>query len=153
MIRKAKIADVPAMALLWHERLTILQQTDRRFQIAPDGLNQWSDAIMRRLGDSDYVVYVAEDREQLVGYIIGYVQPGPPGLIPPHVGAILELAVGAHSNQAGLGRQLLEPVCKAFRARGLERMIAYVSSRQPVEQAFWRSMQTSELMDVMWMKL
>jgi GNAT superfamily N-acetyltransferase len=153
MIRIAKLVDVSAMALLWHERLTLQQQTDRRYQIAPDGLARWSAAVSDWLEDDQYIVYVAEFDSRIVGYIIGCVQASPPGVLPDRVGTILEIAIGAHSDQRGLGRQLLEPVRTWFWGCGVTHLIAYVPHRQPVEQAFWRALGASELIDMMWMKL
>ena len=153
MIRIAKLVDVPAMAALWHERLMLQQHTDRRYQIAPDGPARWSAAVTDWLADDQYVVYVAEYDSQIVGYIIGCVQASPPGVLPERVGTILEIAIGVHSNQSGLGRQLLDPVRTWFCGRGLTHLIAHVPRRQPVEQAFWRALGAAELMDMMWMKL
>lgn len=129
------------------------QQTDRRYQIAPDGPAQWSAAVLNWLADDQHMMIVAEHDDQIVGYIIGAIQASPPGVVPDRVGAILEIAISAHSNQGGLGRHLLEPVRAWFVERGLTRMIAYVPRRQPVEQAFWRALGATDMTDVMWMRL
>ncbi len=153
MIRLANSVDVPAMAVLWHERMTLQQRSDRRYKIAPNGQALWSTTVREWLVDDQFIIYVAHHESQLVGYIIGCIQASPPGVIPEQVGAVLEIVVGAHTNQSGLGRQLLDPVRRWFRERGLMRMIAYVPRRQPVEQAFWRALGAAELTDMMWMNL
>jgi hypothetical protein len=52
MIRPATPADVPAMAQLWHEKMIIQQQTDRRFHLAPNALEEWSHAMCGWLEDN-----------------------------------------------------------------------------------------------------
>jgi L-amino acid N-acyltransferase YncA len=153
MIRPATPADVPAMALLWHEKMTIQQQTDRRVQLAPNAQEEWSQAMCGWLEDSCYAVYVAERGGTLVGYAVGRIQDNPPGLRPARIGTVIEMAVGAHSYQSGLGKELLKPLRLWFSAQGITSIVAYVPRRQPVEQAFWRALGATELTDVMWMKL
>jgi L-amino acid N-acyltransferase YncA len=153
MIRPATSADVPAMALLWHEKMTIQQQTDRRFQLAPDAQEEWSQAMCGWLDDSCYAVYVAERNGALVAYVVGRIQDNPPGLRPARIGTVIEMAVGVHSYQSGLGKQLLKPLNLWFAGQGITSIVAYVPRRQPVEQAFWRALGATELTDVMWIKL
>ncbi len=153
MIRPASPADIPAMAQLWHEKMTIQQQTDRRFQLAPDALAEWSQAMCGWLTDSCYAIYVAERGDLLVGYVVGRIQDNPPGLRPVRIGTVIEMAVGAHSYQSGLGKQLLAPLRLWFAGQGITSIVAYVPRRQPVEQAFWRALGATDLTDVMWMKI
>lgn len=145
--------DIPAMAVLWQEKMILQQQVDRRFRLAPDGLTLWSDAAAAWLTNERCRVYIARREDETVGYIIGRVEDTPPGLLPAQVGAVVDMAVGVHSNQSGLGNLLLEPLKDWFRQQGLSQALAYVPHRQPVEQAFWRASGATELTEILWIKL
>ena len=153
IIRPAVIADVPGMAALWQERMTLRQQVDSRFRVAPDGRAAWSQAATAWLTNPRYALYVAEDDQALVGYLVACVEDAPPGLIPAQVGVVTEMAVGAHSYRSGLGRHLLQPVRQWFAEQGIPYFMAYVPRRVPVEQAFWRAAGGTELTDILWMKV
>ena len=152
-IRPADQNDIPAMALLWHEKMTLQQQTDRRFRLAANGRSLWMAAASGWLDDEGYRVYVADRDSEIVGYIVGRIEAAPPGLLPDRLGVIVEIAVGVHSYQSGLGQRLLEPVRDWFRQCGITQMLANVPRRQPVEQAFWRALGATELTEVLWIKL
>lgn len=153
IIRAATAEDIPAMAALWHEKMTIQQQTDRRFHLLPDGRAVWSQAAAEWLEDPLYTIYVAQRASEIVGYLIGRVEAAPPGLSPARVGAVIGMAVGAHSYQSGLGQRLLAAASDWFMEQGMTHFIARVPRRQPVEQAFWRSLGATELIETLWMKL
>jgi GNAT superfamily N-acetyltransferase len=109
--------------------------------------------MMGWLADHCYAVFVADRTDSLAGYVVGCVQDNPPGLRPARIGIVVEMAVGAHSYQNGLGRQLFNPLRQWFAGQGITAIVAHVPSRQPVEQAFWRAIGATELTDVLWMKL
>jgi ribosomal protein S18 acetylase RimI-like enzyme len=153
MIRVATQDDLPAMAVLWLEQKTLYQQADHRFTLQPDAADQWREAAMHWLSDKHCKAYVAQDQQQIVGYVIAWVQDGPPGMVPQRLGVVTELAVGAHSYQAGLGRKLLAPLQAWFVEQGISTVLAHVPHRQPVEQAFWRAIGATVWTDVMMMKL
>lgn len=150
-IRPARSADIPALAVLWYEKRVIQSQSDRRFRVQSQGVKDWSAALESWLADPGCYVLVAQGEDELFGYIIGWVQPNPPGIVPDKVGAVTELVVGAHSYQNGLGRVLLQPLREWFQQQGINQMVAYVHHRQPIEQAFWRALGATEWIDLMWM--
>lgn len=153
IVRLAKPGDVAQMSHLWQEKVIIQQQTDRRYRMAADGPQQWAQVVTAWLSDPAYVVCVAQSGADVVGYIIAQVQPGPPGLLPERIGMIIDVAVGVHSYQSGLGRHLLVPVRTWFLEQQITVVMANVPHRQPVEQAFWRAVGATEWMDLMWMAL
>ncbi len=153
IIRPATTGDLPDMALLWYEKMTIQQQTDRRLKVSLNGQAEWQQATARWMLDSQYALYVAAYDDRVVGYVIGRVQASPPGLVPAQIGVVLEMTVGVHSDQSGLGRRLLEPLRAWFATQGITHFVATVPGRQPVEQAFWRALGATELTDILWMKI
>ena len=154
-VRPATIHDVPAMAVLWHERMTLRQLTDRRLRVLPDGQDKWKSAAERWLADAKCHILVAQrDGEAgLIGYIIGHIEPNSPGISPESVGVVRDMAVGVHSAASGLGHLLLQPLRDWFQSQNVQYLVVYVPHRQPVEQAFWRSVRASEWIDLVWITL
>jgi hypothetical protein len=152
-IRTVGVDDLPGVAALWHERMMLQQQADRRFALAPDALTQWLAAANSWLGNSDCIMLAAEHRSLLVGYAIGWMQSAPPGMLPERIGVVSEMHVGVHSSQSGLGRALLDSLRAGFAGQGAAVVTVHVPRRQPVEQAFWRALGATEWIDVMWVKL
>jgi ribosomal protein S18 acetylase RimI-like enzyme len=153
IFRTATSADLPEMTRLWHEKIVIQQQFDRRFTLLPDGAARWSSAVEEWLSDDDWALFVAERENVLLGYIVGRMKPSPPGLMPETTGLITDLTVDAHSHESGIGKTLLAALREWFSGHGITHLIAYVPARQTVEQAFWRSQGAAEWVDLMWMKI
>ena len=153
-IRPATVNDIPAMADLWQSKIVLQQQFDSRFVLAVDGVEKWSAAAARWLLETNCVIYVAEQDDKLLGYIIGAIQNTPPGLTPDSIGAITDLTLDVHNPQSsGLGRALLDMVQAWFIKRGIQHIVAQVPRRSAVEQAFWRGLGATEWIDWMWAKL
>ncbi len=151
-IRPAAPDDIPILAELWYEKKVIESQSDRRFRFQSQDIKSWSTALEGWLADSRCCVLVAQGEVEIYGYIIGWTQSNPPGIVPQRVGAVTELVVGAHSYQSGLGRTMLQPLREWFSQQGIKQIIAYVHHRQPIEQAFWRALGAKEWIDLMWME-
>jgi hypothetical protein len=152
-IRSAELADVPEMARLWYEKMVLQQQFDRRFAVLPDGRSRWMTHVEQWLTQSDCAIFVAERVGGLAGYIIVWIQTGPPGLSPTHLGVVTDLTIEAHAPPGGAGRLLLGPVREWLGSHGVSNVIAHVPRRQAVEQAFWRALGATEWLDSLWLRL
>lgn len=155
IVRTASLDDLPALAALWHERMTLLQQFDQRFALAPDAREQWAGAAARWLTAPDCLIVTGERERDaaLVGYAIGRIEGAPAGLLPARVGCVSEMHIAVHSYQNGLGRSLLDRLRTWFKQQDVETLTIRAMRRLPVEQAFWRALGATEWVDVMWMKL
>ncbi len=151
-IRRAGPEDLQSMASLWLENMALQQLGDRRVRLAQDSVECRVHALQGWLQDLSYCVLVALASRQVAGYIVGCERPGPAGMLPERQGHMLELTVGLHTDMNGLGGRLWPPLQNWFRQRGLEEIIVHVPLRQPVEQAFWRSMGAIEMTGMFWMK-
>lgn len=151
-IRKATSEDIRALAALWQEKRTLLQQSDRRFRIAADARRQWELSAQNWLCDQRCAIYVAEKETTLHGFIVGWLPAGIPALSPEMPGLITELVIDAHTYQGGLGRMLLQALREWFHAHGMERMAVFAPHNAPVEQAFWRALGAVEWVDLMWIR-
>lgn len=152
-IRRAQPSDLPQLSDIWHEKMVVQQQLDQRFTLAQTARQKWLEYTVSCLAKVDCAIWVAEINAQLVGYMIAYLQDSPPGLLPEKVGCIIDVALDVHNPQPGLGQQLLLAARVWFAEQDVQIIIAHVSHRQVVEQAFWRAQGATEWMDLMWLKL
>ncbi|MCY4062311.1 MAG: GNAT family N-acetyltransferase [Chloroflexi bacterium] len=138
-IRLAQMSDLPAAAQLWFDRITLLQQTDRRIKLLPDARENWSAAAARWTGDERTRFWVAEDGGALVGFTVVRLASGAPGLQPQRRGLLLEMVVDLHETHRGLADQLLDHARRWLAAMGAGEIEVDVPARYPVETAFWRA--------------
>ncbi len=152
IVRAATDTDLPEISRLWHEKTILQQQSDRRIALTPAARTQWSEAAAVWLNNERCSILVAEGERELLGYIIGWVQEAPPGLIQSRLGAVTDMMVDAHSQKGGVGRLLLSSLRDWFHTQSVQQLIAYVPARLAVEQAFWQAQGAAEWMNILWLK-
>jgi ribosomal protein S18 acetylase RimI-like enzyme len=145
--RAATSVDIPILAELWYERALIQQ-----IRLAPDARERWSAAALLWLDDTNAQMFAAMDDHHPVGYIVGRIQPTPPGFTPEWEGVIAEIAIDSHQYHSGIGRQLVDAMRTWFHSRQIEQIIVFVPQRSAVEQAFWRGLGAAKWMEVLWLK-
>jgi GNAT superfamily N-acetyltransferase len=132
--------------------MILQQQFDRHFTLMPDARVVWAMAVAEWIANSECSVQIASQADNVVGYAIGWIRPGPPGISPSHMGWIEDMVVDAHSRQGGVGKSLLAALKDWFRDREIPHVIAAVPRLSAVEQAFWRAQGAVEWVDLMWIK-
>jgi ribosomal protein S18 acetylase RimI-like enzyme len=151
-IRAAIADDLPTLSVFRHEKLVLLAQQDRRFTLEADAPKTWQHAASSWIGDQACIFLVVTAETSLVGYVIGWVQPAPPGISPHHWGMITDLALDAHGYHAGAARALVEAARAEFAKRDVTQMLVQVPHRGVVEQAFWAAYGATHWMEWLWIK-
>ncbi|MEP7291782.1 MAG: GNAT family N-acetyltransferase [Chloroflexota bacterium] len=148
-IRATTATDLPALAHLWHEKL--LLQAQARTKPAPDARERWASAALGWLGETRCGFFSAERDGEIVGYIVGWLQPMA-GVMPEQIGLISEIAIDAHGYHGGAGRELVSALRQWCASQGVTQMVVWTPHYDAVAQAFWRSLGAAEWMDVLWIK-
>jgi GNAT superfamily N-acetyltransferase len=151
IVRAATDSDLPKLSRLWHEKM-ILQQPNTRFKLAPDAATRWIEAVSPWLHDERCEIIAADSDGALVGYIIGWIQDAPPGLLPEKVGVVTDVMIDAHFARGGIGTMLLDTLRQWFANHDIVDLMAYVPSRFPVEHAFWQAQGAADWMNIVWLK-
>ena len=107
-IRLAKSSDVRSAAQLWFDRITLLQQTDRRIKLLPDAREHWSAAATRWTSDDADKILGVNIAGHLLASPSSIFAPGEPGMQPHRRGLLLEMVVDLHETHRGLTDQLLD---------------------------------------------
>ncbi len=152
-VRPAITADAEPLARIWVETIETLGRLDPRFRAAPAGAERWRTAFVAGLADRDRLTVVALRGEVLSGYLIGAAQPNLPGLLPPQIGVVLDLAVDSHGRGGGVGTEMFRLLSAWLRTRGIDRVEVRVAARNPIAQAFWRALGATEFYDTLGLKL
>ena len=138
--------DLPRLADLWQERMTIIAQNASRFSPGTDHRTLWTQFMRARMSDVTWAIFVAKSPEP-VGYIIGRIGD-PPDLTASTPGTrrgiIEDIALDVHSYHSGLGRRLYAALCAWFEGRGVGRIFVHAPRYYAVEQAFWRGLGARE---------
>jgi hypothetical protein len=150
IIRPAQDTDIAAMSALWYEQLLIRAQQDRRWEAQTDIKTVWQGQVADWLRDERCVVLVGLAGVQMAGFIVGWVQPAPPGIGSAWMGIITELVLDAHRYQGGAARALVTALRARFEGREDIQWMAYAPHRDVVAQAFWRSYGAVDWMDRLW---
>lgn len=149
VIRPAESADLPLLADLWQEHMTLFAQ-DSRFALAENGRDRWRAGWGERMNQSDHALFCALVDDQLVGYGAGQIQPAPLGLQFDYVGVVLEMAIDAHGYYGGAGRDLVEALRRWFREHEVNQIVVAVPRNAVVDQAFWRGLGAAEWIQWLW---
>jgi ribosomal protein S18 acetylase RimI-like enzyme len=150
IIRRATSSDLPRLAELWQEKMILLQQSDPRFASFSGDPAAWSKGACDWLESDPFAIFVGEHGAQIVGYVVGWKQPGL--FAPPaeQIGVITDFALDTHTYQGGLGTRLLRAVREWFNQSGISRIAVYAPHCHAVEQAFWRAAGATQWIDLMW---
>jgi GNAT superfamily N-acetyltransferase len=151
-IRAAILTDLPELTRLWHEKMVLQHQFDRRFTLMSNAKTVWTQTVSEWLSDSNCRIIIADHNDIFIGYAIGWIRPATPGVLPMYIGCVEEIVVDPHSHHGGVGRQLLEGLKEWFVERDIQNVVAYVPRLGAVEQAFWRAQGAVEWVDLMWIK-
>jgi len=153
-IRRASSEDLAHLSHLWHEKTLLQNQSDHRFQLMPDAPLRWLLSAREWLTQPQCAIWVAASDEALVGYLVAWVKPSAPGLLPEKMGVVTDMTIAIHDPQSsGTARLLLQVAQAWMREQNITVMTASIPHRQVVEQAFWTSLGATRWEDTLWLKL
>lgn len=152
-IRPAQKYDLERIGDLWVILMTYHAELDPRFAIPANGRLHYIRHINLALRDNNYRVLVAEERGQIIGYIIGYIAENPPMFPQTNYGFIADLCVIRSERRKGTGELLVTDICHWFRQRGMTNVQLNVAHHNEISQSFWRKIGCRDYLDHMWLKL
>ncbi|HEX2948880.1 MAG TPA: GNAT family N-acetyltransferase [Armatimonadota bacterium] len=153
IVRQATRKDLESIGDLWVELMSFHSRLDQRFGIPPQGRSNYIRHTYQAIRDHNYAVLVAENQDQILGYVIGYIAQNPPIFPQPQYGFIADICVTHHARRQGVGESLVKTLRDWFRMRGMDSVQLNVAHHNPVSQAFWRKMGCTDYIDHMWMRL
>jgi GNAT superfamily N-acetyltransferase len=152
-VRRGHSRDLDAITALW---IALSEHHARREPLFTLRLGADEEArrlLAAQLADPATAFFVHAEGASLDGLCIVRVDRAPPIHAETVRGEISDLYVAPARRRRGIGRTLLAQACDWARGRGVERLEARVSSRNPEGQAFWRAAGFGDFMDVLQRRL
>ena len=155
IIRRASLADVPAIVQRWQELMDAHAGLDPRlYAQATNGSAAFEAFVRRQMEDTDAVVLVSVHRgqgthndpsaraeaEEIVGYAVGRIAYRAPFYREREIGLILDVAVRPVHHRMGIGRALVAALEQRFRQVGVEYVQVTYSPANEASSMFWARM-------------
>ncbi len=152
-VRLATSNDLKDLADIWYESQILNQQTAVGSTVVSGAREQWIEEASHWLDNSRCALWAALRNDMRLGYLTIWLQDMPPGVTPPQIGCVTDMALDLHTPSSGVGQSLLNAARGWLANQGIKDMVAYVPHRQPVQQAFWQGQGAKNWVDLMWLKL
>jgi ribosomal protein S18 acetylase RimI-like enzyme len=136
-IRTASKDDLPVIKELWKEFMDFHKERDPFFSRVEDAHEDFALFMKGNINKDDWLVLVAVDEDQIVGYGTATVMSYPPIYQEPRYGYIQDVAITKTHRGRGVGRQIFEQMVSWFREKNISRLELEVSVTNDVSQAFW----------------
>jgi ribosomal protein S18 acetylase RimI-like enzyme len=131
IIRRATAQDLPALgklgALLLRTHYTFDQ---RRFMAPGDDPEQgYAWFLGTQLAESDVVVFVAEQRGVVIGYVYAGIEPQSWKELRDEAGWIHDVVVDERGRGMGLATRLIEAAAEWLASRGMPRVVLWTAEQ------------------------
>ena len=146
-IREATIDDIPELTELWKEFMDFHGRYDPFFTRAADGHERWAEFARANIENEDWLVLIALEGNQAVGYCMAAVLDYPPVMETKRHGLIQDVAVTGRCRRNGIGERMVRRTEAWIRARGVRRIELHVATTNEISRAFWRKMGFSEYVE------
>lgn len=125
LIRRAEARDLPELGELGAALMRVHYAFDELRFLEPGGGDQsgYSRFMASQLDEDDSIVYVAERRGRIVGYVYAAVEPLSWKDLRDEAGYIHDLLVADSARRLGVGEGLLERAIEWLVERGMPRVL------------------------------
>ena len=105
----------------------------------PDYRDAFSDSARKVLEETDAVIFVAEEKGELIGLIAGRIIDNGPIIIPEKIGYVGTTVVLSKYRRKGIAKALWERLKEWFVSKGIEEAQLYVVPDNDEAGGFWES--------------
>ncbi|MEL6676372.1 MAG: GNAT family N-acetyltransferase [Bacteroidota bacterium] len=145
-IRPAHPEDLPAIQALWEAFMLLLHQTHAGYYPVKLTEPAFQQQLLQQIMLPETCLLVAEEKEEIQGYLLAYITPMPPWFELEKIGLIRYLNISEHHRGKGLGQMLFDESMRWFREQQIERVELYVLQGLSASQ-FWEKQGFTPLME------
>ncbi|MBD3349872.1 MAG: GNAT family N-acetyltransferase [Candidatus Lokiarchaeota archaeon] len=153
-IRRATEKDIEQIGELWKELMDFHAKRDIYFQRGKEGHVYWKKRILEAIEKkSTNLVLVAENSNQIVGYIYAYIAEFLPVFDRMLFGFIVDISVTDKCRKSGIGRELVLKTLNWFKQRHIKRIEVVVSVKNEISTKFWRKVGFNEFKEILFTEI
>ncbi len=150
VIRKATLADVPAIASLWVELMDFHAKRDAFFTRGKKGHEVAAQYLSRAIQNPDRAsVLVGVLGGDIQGYCYGVITDYLPVFDEKVYGSIVDLSVTTGARRLHLGQRLVEQTLTWFKSKGITRVDVTVAKKNEISTKFWRKMGFGDFKEIL----
>ena len=138
LIRKARHSDVSAICELWCEFMDFHAKYDSCYKRNKKAVNVFSKFVHELISNRKALVLVAQDKKDLIGYLLARLDDRPPVFELKRIGAIYDLAVTEEARNTGIGTRLYKKSLEWFKKHKIKRVELTVATTNPISTRFWK---------------
>ena len=138
-IREAGPGDVFQLQSIWIEFMDFHSDFDEDYARAEDAVANWTQYIQSKFDDDSAAVFVAIEKEAVIGYVAAWIRDYPPVYTLKKFGYIEAIAVTRKYRRQGIASMLLDAAESWLSARGMKRIKVNIDSANGASLGFFRS--------------
>lgn len=119
LLREAASDDIDRIVEVWVDAMDFHETLDPMFERCGDAESRFAAHVGGMIGDDGHVVLVAEEEDEVVGFMNGWIAQYPPVLARREHGFIGNLHVLLEFQRRGLGTALLKGAMDWFHSKGV----------------------------------
>ena len=129
LIRRAEARDLPELGELGAALMRLHYAFDEQRFLEPGGADQagYARFLASQLDEEGSIVYVAERRGRIVGYVYAAIEPLSWKELRDEAGYIHDLLVTDDARRLGVGEGLLERAIEWLRDQGMPRVLLWTA--------------------------
>ena len=140
-VREAQHHDLDMIVELWASLMTHhLPLNPRLYRIQDHSQATYRTFVSRQISSDAGLVMVAEENDQLGGYVLGSQGQRAPVYAIRAIGMIYDLVVHPAKRRRGIGRALVEQAHSAFLASGIDDIQVNYDPSNAEAAAFWQTL-------------
>ena len=152
-IRRATLADLDPIEALWREMMDFHAAFDDHFTLSSQADANHRIHMTNLLQDESKRIFVADDGDQLLGYLMAEIKTYPPIYLVQKYGYIGTISVTESARRTGIGSKLLNAALDWFRDNDLQRVECAVAVENPVSRGFWKGVGFREIKETLFLDL
>lgn len=140
IIRPAKKQDADTIAHLWLQLVAYHRELDANMPVASrDGVHRYAQRIRYAIDDGYLQVYVAEEQDEIIGYVYGtIIDLLPETFASERAGMVADIFVKESCRGRGVGKALMHMMRDWFSRHNIKHYEWYVAAANTEGIRFWK---------------
>lgn len=136
-IRTMKKSDIRELSEMWYELASWHENIMEGYELSDSPKKGWREFMKKGLSKENMITFVAEDGNEIVGFVSVVLRRRPPFFKQRDVGLILDLFVKEKRRREGIGSKLIEHTEDWIKDNGVSLAVLTVAPVNHIAVDFW----------------